>query len=103
MASGVYLLHFAPSYKHARHYVGYADDIERRVAEHAAGVGARLTQVAVEAGCDLILARTWDGADRTEERRLKNTKSIPHYCPICCGRENVRLSFTMDDVTELDF
>ncbi|MGE3487941.1 MAG: endonuclease [Nitrospira sp.] len=104
--SGVYLLHFAPAYKHAKHYMGYADDIARRFAEHQAGRGARLTQVAVEAGCELILARVWNGVDRGEERRLKNTKSMPHYCPICCGRETerqVRLSFTMDEVIEIDF
>lgn len=106
MSSGVYLLHFAPAYKHARHYLGYADDIARRVAEHQAGAGARLTQVAVEAGAELILARTWEGADRNVERRLKNTRSVPSYCPICCGRTNeyqVRLSFCMDEVPELEY
>lgn len=31
---GLYLLHFAPPYKHARHYLGYADDIAARVRTH---------------------------------------------------------------------
>ncbi|MCE7982518.1 MAG: endonuclease [Caldilinea sp. CFX5] len=103
---GVYLLHLSPAYKHARHYIGYADDIERRLAEHQSGTGARLTQVAIDAGSELILARTWPGADRTFERRLKNLKNAPCYCPICCGRtteRTVRLSFTMDEITELEF
>lgn len=34
---GVYLLHFEPRYKHAGHYLGYAEDIERRVDEHRRG------------------------------------------------------------------
>lgn len=80
---GVYLLHIAPAYKHARHYLGYADDIERRIAEHRAGQGARLCEVVVEAGCTLVLARTWPDQDRTFERGLKNNHNAPRYCPIC--------------------
>ena len=45
MAAGtVYLLHFDQPYKHARHYVGWtARNVRCRLAEHAAGRGARLT------------------------------------------------------------
>ena len=82
---GVYLLHFEPSYQHAAHYLGFAEDIERRVAEHRKGTGARLTQVAVEAGCALHLARVWPGADRNLERRLKRWHSGTRLCPICTG------------------
>ncbi len=74
---GVYLLHFSPAYKHAKHYTGYADDIERRVAEHQAGHGARLCEVVVEAGCEITLVRTWPDQDRTFERRLKNQHNAP--------------------------
>ncbi len=42
----IYLLHFArrinPT-RPARHYLGYAEDVAQRLAEHAAGRGARLT------------------------------------------------------------
>ena len=27
----IYLLHFARPYKHARHYLGFAEDLERRL------------------------------------------------------------------------
>lgn len=80
-----YLIHFSPQYKHARHYLGYADDVGPRVNAHLHGAGARLTQVATEAGCKLILARVWPDADRTEERRLKRRHNSPQLCPICAG------------------
>lgn len=95
--AGVYLIHFSPSYKHAGHYLGWADNIERRVALHQSGAGARLTQVAVQAGCKLILARVWADGDRTLERHLKNRHNAPALCPLC------RLEFTLDDVEELAF
>ena len=87
--SGVYkrsdLIHFSPAYKHAKHYVGYADDIGKRVAEQRAGTGARLCQVAVAAGCHLVLARVWPGQTRRFERQIKNHKNAPRHCPICAA------------------
>jgi predicted GIY-YIG superfamily endonuclease len=86
MTKGVYLIHFVPAYKQARHYTGYADDIQRRVAQQQAGEGARLPQVAVAAGCQLLLVRVWPGADRKFERKLKKRKNAPRLCPICRGQ-----------------
>jgi len=83
--SGVYLIHFSPAYKHAKHYIGYADDIGKRVAEQQAGTGARLCQVAVAAGCHLVLARVWPGQTRRFERQIKNHKNAPRHCPICAA------------------
>lgn len=85
MTAGVYLLHFDRPYKHARHYVGYSDNIEERVAAHIKGQGSRLCEVAVKAGVKLLWARTWVGANRHFERKLhQRGKSI--YCPICNRR-----------------
>ena len=78
----VYLLHFNEPYHHARHYLGSAVELEARLGEHAAGAGARLTQVWVEAGCPFHCARTWKG-DRTLERRLKRQKNAGRLCPEC--------------------
>jgi len=83
---GVYLIHFDPAYRHARHYMGWAADIERRVEEHRKGTGARLTQVVAGTGADLVLARVWEGQGRAFERRLKNRKEAPRLCPICQGQ-----------------
>ena len=81
-AGTVYLLHFAHPYRHARHYLGYAQNLERRLACHRAGTGARLLVVISEAGIDWRLARTWPGS-RTLERRLKGWHSGVRLCPIC--------------------
>lgn len=87
----VYLLHFEPAYRHARHYTGFAEDVAPRVNAHLAGHGARLTQVAHDAGCDMILARVWPEGDRAFERRIKNQKMAPRLCPICCGRAALQM------------
>jgi predicted GIY-YIG superfamily endonuclease len=88
--SVVYTLHFdppyspspdAPPYKTAGHYTGWAANLERRLAEHEAGRGARLTQVQVEAGGTWRLAAVEPGT-RFRERQLKG-HSATRRCPIC--------------------
>jgi len=83
----VYLLHFGTAeeptpYKHAGHYLGWAADLDARLAEHAAGRGARLLQVARDAGITWTLARTWPGT-RARERQLKNQGGASRRCPMC--------------------
>jgi predicted GIY-YIG superfamily endonuclease len=85
MTTGIYLIHFDPAYKHAKHYMGWSPDIEPRIHAHHQGRGARLTQVARDAGITLILVRIWEGADRTMERKFKNRSHVPLLCPICRG------------------
>jgi predicted GIY-YIG superfamily endonuclease len=80
----VYLLHFTQPYKHARHYLGCAEDVSARLSQHRNGTGARLTQVVREAGISWVVARTWRGGRRLE-RRLKNWHNSPQLCPICKG------------------
>jgi predicted GIY-YIG superfamily endonuclease len=79
----VYLLHFDQPYKHARHYLGWALNLEARLAHHRAGTGARLLQVLKDEGIGWQLARTWENADKSRERRLKNTGGASRYCPMC--------------------
>lgn len=76
----IYLLHFdggalaRRGTRGARHYLGYCADgeVERRLAEHRAGKGARITAAASRAGLALVLVKTWAG-DRARER----------HCAIC--------------------
>jgi predicted GIY-YIG superfamily endonuclease len=78
----VYVLHFKTKLKHAGHYIGYAQDVLARLAQHRAGHGARLTQVLNEQGIEYEIALVMEG-DRTLERKLKNCKNVKRYCPIC--------------------
>jgi predicted GIY-YIG superfamily endonuclease len=81
-AGTVYLLHFERPYKHARHYLGWASNLDARLAEHAAGHGARLLAVIRAAGIGWTLARTWPG-DRHRERQLKRQGGASRCCPLC--------------------
>ena len=81
----VYLLHFSRpiSPKHTtQHYIGWAFHMPSRIQQHLAGRGARLTQVAKERGISFEIAAIWPG-DCSYERKLKNKKSAPRFCPIC--------------------
>jgi|SRR5581483_10037482 len=79
----VYLLCFSRPYRHARHYLGYAGNLQRRLARHRKGTGARLLEVITAAGIDWKLVRVWEDGDRTLERRLKKRKNASRLCPCC--------------------
>lgn len=80
----VYLIHFEKPFKHSRHYTGFTDDLDARIADHRAGQGARLLQVVNDVGIAWRVARTWSG-NRKFERQLKNRKHAPSLCPVCAG------------------
>ena len=83
----VYLLCFNQAYRHARHYIGFTTNLDRRITDHLTGTGARLLEVITQAGIEWKLARTWPDADRAFERRLKRRKEAPALCPICSGEK----------------
>lgn len=94
MTKGCYLIHLdAPlsqgldprtgKPRAARHYLGYADDIEARIERHRKGNGSRLMEVVAERGIAFQVARLWPDTDRAFERRLHNRKDSPRMCPIC--------------------
>ena len=79
----IYLLHFdQPVSDHARHYLGWASDLEGRLEAHARGRGARLMEVCRERGITWHLARTWEGT-RERERAIKARAEGPRLCPDC--------------------
>lgn len=80
----VYTLHLWPPIAHAKHYTGSARDEKRlpeRLADHALGRGARLTQVQVERGGSWVVAQVEPG-DHAEERRLKQ-HGAARRCNVC--------------------
>jgi len=78
----IYLLHFEQPYQHAQHYLGWAIELESRLADHAAGRGARLLAVVRSAGISWRLARTWEGT-RARERQIKRQGGLSRSCPLC--------------------
>lgn len=86
----VYVLHFEPAYRHARHYVGWtAGDVDARLATHLQGAGSPLLRAAVRAGVDVQLAATYRGS-RHLERRLKRWHNTGQFCPTCRARRGGR-------------
>lgn len=92
-----YLLHFSERLGNlsnpraqAQHYTGWAADpngdgtgLERRIAEHLAGQGAKITRAAIGRGIELTVVATWR-APKTFEKVLKRRKDGPMICPVCC-------------------
>ena len=79
---GCYLLHFERPIYRAQHYLGWSNNIDKRVAQHSRGKGARLVAQALAAGIRVDLVRVWTDVDKARERSLK--RSGPKgYCPTC--------------------
>jgi len=82
----VYLIHFNKAFRHARHYIGFTTNLDKRITDHLCGMGARLMEVITNAGIEWRVARTWRG-DRRLERRLKDWHNAALLCPLCSGKE----------------
>ena len=80
-----YMLCFHRAYRHARHYVGWTEDLLDRLDAHAAGRGARLVEVITQAGIGFTLVRICEGTRRTE-RAIKNSGGAVRFCPACTPR-----------------
>ena len=81
----IYMLHFDQPYRHAKHYVGWTDDLFDRLDTHAKGHGARLVAVIWQAGIGFTLIRICEGT-RYTERAIKNAGGAVRYCPACTLR-----------------
>lgn len=76
--AGCYLLHFHELVGHAGHYLGWAEDMERRVGEHRRGVsGAVLPTMAYRKGIGFTVVRIWPGATLRDEIILKGKSHRP--------------------------
>lgn len=80
----IYLIHFDAPYRHAKHYLGWVTSggLERRLAKHRNGTGARLLAIGKAAGITWSVSRTWDGVDRNQERKWKG-RGKSRMCPAC--------------------
>lgn len=82
----VYLLCFDKKFRHAKHYIGFVQNMEglpKRLNHHKKGTGSRLMAAVAKAGIAFCVARTWPDGDRNFERKLKNRKKSSELCPHC--------------------
>lgn len=87
MSGTVYLLHFERPVHHAQHYLGWTENLDRRLSEHGTREGSPLVAAAAALGIPFELVRTWDG-DRHLERRLKDGANARYLCPKCRPAKN---------------
>lgn len=66
----------------ALHYVGFSDDLVRRLADQFAGRGTRIVAAAVTRGITFDIYH-WP-ACLAVEKLVKKTKKASLYCPTCC-------------------
>ena len=101
----IYLLHFEKPLAHAKHYIGYTENLPERLETHRTGrTKVRIMQVLHERDIGFYLARVWRG-DRDFERHLKNCRDTTKRCPICKGivdLPNKRL-YTKHDKVDPEF
>jgi hypothetical protein len=89
----VYLIHFEKPFKHARHYIGFTDNLDRRMHEHELGTnGSKLLKAVRDEGINFTVVRIWPEGDRTFERRLHNYKKSSCLCPVCQAERGLKLS-----------
>jgi len=79
----VYLIHFDRPFKHARHYLGWALDLDARLEQHRNGQGARLLNAVNLAGITWSVARVWTSVPIQFERALKLRRDATTLCPTC--------------------
>jgi hypothetical protein len=79
----VYLICFDRPFSHAKHYMGWTQNLGVRLLLHRAGRGARLMDAVTQAGIDWKVVAIYYG-DRNEERRMKN-HGHGRRCPVCRG------------------
>lgn len=81
----IYLIHFHIPFKHARHYTGWAKNVDDRLAERIEGSAhsSKLCKAATAAGCRLEIARIWKDKTRNDERQMKLQGGASRRCPLC--------------------
>lgn len=83
LTGSVYLIHFAQAFGHAKHYVGFAENLPGRISHHRKGTGANLLKHVNAAGIDWDVVQVWENTTRTFERTLKNRGGKSKFCPAC--------------------
>jgi predicted GIY-YIG superfamily endonuclease len=68
------------------HYCGTTKrTVPDRLAEHAAGTGAKITAAFVAAGGTLVITRIWSGSYAVE-KAIKAYGKLHRLCPNCTSR-----------------
>ena len=95
----LYLLHFDQPLNGRQHYLGWTEDVPRRLEEHRKGQGGKTTAAYKKAGIGFTLAASWPGT-KGDETQFKR-KRLRSLCPLC--RKQDKVMTTLDAMlTKLD-
>jgi predicted GIY-YIG superfamily endonuclease len=97
----VYIIHFDTKLHHAKHYVGYTHNLQRRIILHRKGYGSKLMKAVAESNITWEVAAKFQ-AGRAVERAIKDQKNTSRYCPICNGIRAIQNIVTICDKVEND-
>ena len=80
----VYLLHYEDAMHHAQHYLGWTNDLKKRLRCHTNGDRKTcvITHEFAQRGIPFTLVRAWPGPLEFE-KRLKKLKNNRLLCPTC--------------------
>lgn len=80
----VYLLHYDEPLHHAQHYLGWTNDLKKRIQCHKRGDRnvCVITHEFAERNIEFTLVRAWPGPLEFE-KRLKKMKNSKMLCPTC--------------------
>src|SRR5437667_8365046 len=90
----VYLIHLHTSYKHAKHYLGFSENVQGRVQQRLRGNGARFMEVIAKQGISWHVSRVWDGG-RELEAALKTWNNSARLCPTCLQEKVYERTFSV--------
>lgn len=92
-----YLIHFSRKLHHAGHYIGFTNNLPRRMNEHLTNspTGAKLLRALNPLGIEWEVVRVWDAPEWSNgghalELALKRRKKASDFCPVCRGEEVMR-------------
>lgn len=87
----VYLIHLDKPLAHARHYIGFTNNLTQRMHDHELGTrGAKFLKAVRDKGINFRVVRTWPDGDRNFERKLHNRKKSGDLCPVCRAERMAR-------------
>lgn len=81
----VYLIHFSKKFYHARHYIGWTQNLSQRMSYHRNGNGAKILNALNKLGIEYTVVREWEDGTPELEKQLKRQKNSKRFCPICSG------------------
>lgn len=88
-----YLIHADVKLHNIQHYIGWTThkNVWRRLEDHRAGRGSRLTKAFVNKKITFRIVRIWPNGNKSLERDLKDHHKAKDLCPICNSKLNLSI------------